>query len=66
MNDTYIVKLWDKCDKKWYKVAGPFDKKAAENHLSGRTLDGTVNAKPSHGDYFKIFKMKSNIIITKL
>ena len=57
MDDKYIIKLWDKCDKKWYKVDGPLDKKTAENRLSGRTLDGTVNAKPSHGDYFKMFNM---------
>jgi len=66
MEDQYIIKLWDRCDKKWYKVAGPFNKKKAENVLSGKTLDGTVNAKPSHGDYYKIFKIQSNITITKL
>jgi hypothetical protein len=66
MEDKYIIKLWDKCDKKWYKVAGPFNENKANEYLSGITLDGTVNSKPSHGDYYKIFKLQSNIIITKL
>lgn len=64
--DQYVVKLWDRCDKKWYKVGGPFNKQQAQNHWEGRTCDGTVNARPVHGDYFKIFKLPPKITITKL
>jgi len=56
----YVVKIYEKCRKKWKILTPEFTKKEAEKRWNIYTKNGTVWYKPSHGDYYKVFKTKDN------
>jgi len=60
MKEYYIVKLYENCCNNWSTMTGPLSKKKADEFWNGMTLNGTVAASPSHGSYYKVFKVKGD------
>lgn len=59
--DFFIVKLYDKCDKRWITLTSQLSYEEALKVYNKNTSFGMHNTTSEHGDYFKIFKIESNL-----
>jgi hypothetical protein len=63
--DAYVVKLYDKCTKKWLTLTKHLSLEQAQSFYNRVTKQETVHCNPKHGDYYKIFNLSAGNLIIK-
>jgi len=66
LKTLYELKLWDTCDKKWISLGGPKEETIIKKQYNQLTKNGTIKTSLNHGDFYKIFKVSSEIKIKKV